>query len=75
MPDKTAHIHGEVTYRQGEGVPIAIPRGPAEVALTHDSATLSWETATEEGPVAGLAAMPREQFERYVREGKITWAQ
>lgn len=65
-----ANIVGDVTYTPGDGAPIEIPKGRVEVELAPDSATLSWEAA--EG-VVGLTAMPRIQFDDYVRDGKITW--
>ncbi len=64
-----ANITGLVTYTPGDGAPIEIPRGRVEVDLADDSATLSWD-ATD--GVAGLTAIPREQFDDYVRDGKIT---
>ena len=65
-----ANITGLVTYTPGDGVPIEIPIGRVvEVDLAPDSATLSWEAA--EG-VVGLTAIPRTQFDDYVRDGKIT---
>ncbi len=63
-----ATITGSVSYRPGDGAMIDIPRGPVEVALAPDSATLSWEAG--EG-VAGLTAIPRTQFDDYVRKGDI----
>ena len=64
-----AQITGLVTYTPGDGAPIEIPKGRVEVDLAPDSATLSWEAA--EG-VVGLTAIPRTQFDAYVRDGKIT---
>ena len=64
-----ANITGLVTYTPGDGAPIKIPRGRVEVDLADDSATLSWD-ATD--GVAGLTAIPRTQFDDYVRDGKIT---
>jgi len=63
-----ATIHGEVTYREGDGMPIAIPQGPVELEHAPDSVTLSW---TADNDAAGLTAMPRDQFELYVEAGKI----
>ena len=63
-----ATIAGAVSYRPGDGALIAIPHGPVEVALAPDSATLSWDAG--EG-VAGLTAIPRTQFDDYVRNGDI----
>lgn len=64
-----AMIIGDVTYTPGDGTPIEIPKGRIEVALAPDSATLSWEAAKG---IAGVAAIPRIQFDDYVRDGKIT---
>jgi len=64
-----AMITGDVTYTPGDGQPIEIPRGRVEVALAPDSATLSWDALDG---VAGLTAIPRTQFDDYVRDGKIT---
>ncbi|MDB5929481.1 MAG: hypothetical protein JWR60_1188 [Polaromonas sp.] len=64
-----AMITGDVTYTPGDGAPIEIPRVRVEVALAADSATLSWEAAKG---IAGVTAIPRIQFDDYVRDGKIT---
>ena len=64
-----AMITGNVTYTPGDGVPIEIPKVRVEVDLAPDSATLSWEA--EKG-ITGLTAIPRIQFDDYVRDGKIT---
>ena len=64
-----AQITGLVTYTPGDGAPIEIPQGRIEVDLAPDSATLSWEAAKG---VVGLTAIPRTQFDDYVRDGKIT---
>jgi len=66
---KHATINDHVTYRPGDGAPLEIPRGPVEVDLTADSATLSW---TEENGAAGLTAIPLAQYEEYVRQKRIT---
>ena len=63
-----ATITGDVTYTPGDGVPIEIPRGRVEVELAADSATLSWEAAKG---ITGSAAIPRIQFDDYVRDHKI----
>lgn len=67
MPQQ-ATIHGHVTYRPGDGAPLAIPQGPVEITQASDSATLSW---TADNDAAGSAAIPQDQFDQYVREGKI----
>lgn len=64
-----ATINNHITYRPGEGVPILIPQGPVQVALSPDSATLSW---TEDNGAAGLTAIPLTQFNEYVKQKRIT---
>ncbi|MBF5006239.1 hypothetical protein [Diaphorobacter caeni] len=64
----TATIHGLVTYREGEGVPMTIPEGPVELDYAPDSVTISW---MDDSRTAGLAAIPRDEYDRYVREGKL----
>ncbi len=66
---KFATITGYVTYTPGDGAPIEIPEGRVEVALAPDSATLSWEAAKG---IPGVTAIPRAQFDDYVKAGKIT---
>ena len=63
-------IAGCVTYRPGDGAPIEIPRGPVEVTLAFDSATLSWDAGDG---AAGLTAMPKTQFDDYLSKGLITF--
>ncbi|AMM23405.1 hypothetical protein [Variovorax sp. PAMC 28711] len=64
-----ATIHGHVTYTPGDGVPIGIPEGRVEVDLSApDSATLSWDAGDD---AAGLTAIPIDEYERYLKEGKI----
>ena len=64
-------ITGCVTYTPGDGAPIEIPRGPVEVTLAPDSATLSWDAGDG---VAGLTAIPKIQFDDYLSKGLITLA-
>ena len=64
-----ATITGHVTYTPGDGAPLTIPKGRVEVTLDPDSATLSWQAAED---VAGLTAIPRTQYDKYVLDGKIT---
>lgn len=68
MP-QSAMISGDVTFTPGDGAPICIPRGPVEIDLAPDSATLSWDAGDG---VAGLTAIPRIQFDDYVKKGQIT---
>lgn len=67
-PTQHATIHGCVTYTPGDGAPIAIPEGPVELTTSADSTTLSW---SEEDDVVGSAAIPKDQYNQYVRDGKI----
>ena len=66
MPQQ-ATIQGHVTYREGDGMPIAIPEGLVLTFAT-DSVTLSWR---DDNNTAGLTALPRDQYELYVADGKI----
>ena len=61
-------IAGCVTYRPGDGAPIEIPRGPVEVTLAFDSATLSWDAGDG---ASGLTAIPKIQFDDYLAKGLI----
>lgn len=67
-PTQHATIHGHVTYTPGDGAPIAIPEGPVELITSPDSTTLSWSV---EDDIAGSAAIPKDQYNQYVRDGKI----
>ena len=67
MP-RFATIHGRVTYTPGDGAPIEIPEGRVELDEADDSVTLSWS----DGPdTVGSAAIPRLQYEQYLKDGKI----
>ena len=57
-----------VTYRPGDGAPLVIPKGPIDVDLAADSATLSW---TADNGAAGLAAIPLTQFKDYLKHKQI----
>ena len=62
-----ALIRGEVEFRAGDGVMVPIPDGPVEIEMADDSVTLSWI----EGADASATAITRDEFDRYVNEGKI----
>lgn len=62
-----AMIRGEVSFRAGDGVLLPIPDGPVDIEIADDSVTLGWM----EGEDPGSAAITRDEFDRYVREGKI----
>lgn len=70
-----AIIRGEVCFRAGDGVTIPIPPGPVDIEVTDEDATLSW-TASHDGsrdsPMS--TAITRDEFDRYVSEGKIRLA-
>ena len=63
-----AIIRGEVSFRAGDGVLMPIPDGDVDIEVADDSVTLSW---TDSEHNAGSAAITRDEFERYCREGKI----
>lgn len=63
-----AMIRGEVCFRAGDGMLMPIPDGPVDIDLADDSATLGW---TDNEGNASSAAITRDEYERYVREGKI----
>ena len=63
-----ALIRGEVCFRAGDGVLLPIPDGPVSIDLADDSVTLGWE---DEPGNAMSAALTRDEFDRYVKEGKI----
>jgi len=62
-----ATIRGEVQFRAGDGVMVPVPDGPVEIDVADDSVTLNWH----EGRAATATAITRDEFERYVNEGKI----
>jgi hypothetical protein len=63
-----ALIRGEVCFRAGDGVMLPIPTGPVEIDVADDSATLGW---TDDEGNTGSTAITRDEFDRYVAEGKI----
>jgi hypothetical protein len=62
-----AQVTGKVEYRQGDGPTATIRPGPVEVETTPTDATLSWS----EGETHGSAAIPIQDFRRYVSKGEI----
>lgn len=63
-----ATIRGEVCFRAGDGVMIPIPPGPVDIEIADDSVTLGW---TDSNSAPGSTAITRDEYERYVSEGKI----
>lgn len=63
-----ATIRGEVSFRAGDGMPEPIPDGPVSIDVADDSVVLGWE----DGPGNAMsAAITRDEYERYLKEGKI----
>lgn len=62
-----ALIRGDVEFRAGDGMKLEIPDGPVEIQVADDSVTLSWT----DGADASSTAITRDEFDRYVKEGKI----
>lgn len=67
MSQQHALVRGDVSFRAGDGMTLEIPDGPVDIEIADDSVTLGWM----EGKDAGSAAITRDEFDRYVREGKI----
>lgn len=66
-----AMVRGVVEFRAGDGMMVPIPDGPVEIDMADDdSVTLSWV----EGADASATAITRDEFDRYVDEGKIKLA-
>lgn len=63
-----AMIRGEVCFRAGDGVLMPVPDGEVDIEMADDSVTLSWNDG--EGN-ASTAAITRDEYERFQREGKI----
>ena len=63
-----ALIRGEVCFRAGDGMPVPIPPGEVEIDIAPDSVTLGW---TDGEGNAGSTAITRDEYERYLKEGKI----
>ncbi|HEY8359217.1 MAG TPA: hypothetical protein VIL30_17345 [Ramlibacter sp.] len=63
-----ATIRGEVSYRVGDGVLMPIPDGPVSIDVADDSVTLGWEEGKGN---AVSTAITRDEYDRYVKEGKI----
>jgi hypothetical protein len=63
-----ALIRGDVSFRAGDGVLMPIPEGPVQIEVADDSVTLGW---SEDDGSAGSTAIPRDDYERYLKEGKI----
>jgi len=63
-----AIIRGEVNFRAGVGALMPIPAGPVSIEVGDASVTLGWE----DGPGNAVsAAITRDEYDRYLEEGKI----
>ncbi|MDP9044610.1 MAG: hypothetical protein M3O01_07360 [Pseudomonadota bacterium] len=67
MPHHHGEILGPVSYREGDGVAIEIPRGPCELDVTELDVTISWV----EGASHGSTAIPLAEYARYVASGAL----
>jgi hypothetical protein len=63
-----AMIRGEVSFRVGDGMLMPVPDGPVDIEFADDSVTLGWVDGQSN---TGSAAITRDEFDRYMREGKI----
>jgi hypothetical protein len=64
---RQARIVGNVSYREGDGTAITIPRGPCEIIETDLDVTISWT----DGDTHGSTAIPVSDFKRYVAQKYI----
>ena len=60
-------VVGKVEFRPGDGPRMPIPRGRIDIETSQAEVTLSWV----DGETHGAAAMPLNEFRRYVAEGAI----
>ncbi|MFM2403299.1 MAG: hypothetical protein RL223_1179 [Pseudomonadota bacterium] len=60
MNQPNADVIGLVRYRMGDGPLRTVPRGPVEVAVTAQDATLSWLA----GETPQSAAVPMVEYQR-----------
>lgn len=63
-----ATIRGEVCFRAGDGVMMPVPDGMVDIDVADDSVTFGW---TDGDGNTGSAAITRDEYDRYVKEGKI----
>ena len=64
---QTARVVETIEYREGDGPAMEIREGPVEVSITELDVTLSWV----EGDTHGSAAIPTDDFQRFLDEGKL----
>jgi len=64
---KKAHVNGKIEYREGDGMNLAIPKGPCEIDVTVLDVTISWV----DGETHGSTAIPIADFRRHVASKAI----
>jgi hypothetical protein len=67
MAKHQGRVVGDVTYREGDGVEMKIPRGAVEVDRTPLDATISWT----DGATRGSTAIPLADLKRHVDSGAL----
>lgn len=67
MGKQHCEIVGEVTFREGDGVEMNVPKGSCQVEVTDLDATLSWS----DGDSHGSAAISLQDYRRFVAEGAL----
>lgn len=67
MARMQAQIRQGMTYREGDGPEMPIPPGPAEVEVTGQDVTVSWER----GDTRGATAIPLAIFRERVKDGLV----
>lgn len=63
----SGRIVGNVEFRSGDGAKAPIPLGWVEIETSRAEATLSWV----DGATHGAAAIPIDEFNRYLTDGAI----
>ena len=67
MAKHQGRVVGDVTYREGDGVEMKIPRGAVEIVRTPLDATISWV----DGATHGSTAIPLADLARHVDSGAL----
>lgn len=67
MARQHGRINGTMSYREGDGVLVEIPRGACEMEVEDLDVTLTWF----EGEVHFSTAIPRADYEHYVANGDL----
>ena len=67
MSKQQARVVGDVSFREGDGVEMMVPRGPCEVTRDELDATITWT----DGATHGSTAIPNADLERYLKSGAL----